>query len=179
MNIIIQLSLILLLFCTINSFSQDFDSEIESNHDSEGEMHNAHFHRNHFGVFLGATTELEEDKDTHFTLGIDYTRRITNNGRWGLGVFGEAIFANHTEWLFGIPLYFYPTNKLWLRAGPGVEFHKKKKESGKETEAEFLIRTGIGYSIELNKFTIAPSFSVDFLRNKTSLVWGISILKEF
>lgn len=179
MKITLQYTLVLILFCTINAFSQELDSEIESNHETDGEVHSPHFHRNHVGVFVGATTELEEDEDTHFTLGIDYTRRITNDGRWGIGVFGEAIFADDTEWLFGIPLYFYPTNNFWLRAGPGVEFHKEETESGTETEAEFLIRTGIGYSIEFNAFTIAPAISVDFLRNKTSLVWGIHIVKGF
>jgi len=81
----------------------------------------------------------------------------------------------------------YPFKGFWLRAGPGLEFNKKKKKSdsamsGKsktETETEFLIRTGIGYNIEVGAFTIAPNLSFDFLRNKTSMLWGINLAMGF
>ena len=55
------------------------------------------FHPNHVAIFTGATTGLEEDKNTHFTLGVDYVRRFTESGRLGIGVFGEVIFDKHTE----------------------------------------------------------------------------------
>ena len=136
---------------------------------------------------IGATNELDADKDTNFSLGIDYVRRFSNDGRWGIGVFGEAIFAEHTDWLFGVPFYFYPTNNFWLRAGPALEIHKKDKKSNSETTSssttetgtEFVIRTGIGYDIELGGFTIAPTLSFDFLRDGTTLVWGINLGKGF
>ena len=173
------LILVLFFFCSFSVSAQEEDYDIEVTHESAEEVHSHHFHKNHFGVFVGATTELEKDEDTHFTLGVDYSRRVTSDGRFGIGVFGEAIFADDMEWIIGVPLYFYPTNNFWLRAGPGVEFHKEETESGNETEAEFLIRTGVGYTLEFKKFAIAPSISVDFLRNKTALVWGINIVKPF
>jgi hypothetical protein len=49
----------------------------------------------------------------------------------------------------------------------------------KETKTGFLIRTGLGYSFEVGGFQIVPSVDVDFLRNKTSLVWGVNFTKGF
>jgi hypothetical protein len=188
---IIQISLVLLLFFSSNVFAQHDDTKQAETHDSGSEEHGAHFHPNHFAIFTGGTTELVHDKDTNFTLGADYTRRFTESGRVGIGVFGEVIFAKHTEYLVGIPLYVYPTNNFWLRAGPGLEIYKEKSHSAsqsasemaeggkKETKTGFLIRTGLGYSFEVGGFQIVPSVDVDFLRNKTSLVWGVNFTKGF
>ena len=192
-KIIIHTCLVLMLFFSSITFAQHEDTEQAEMHDSGSAKHGTHFHPNHVAVFIGATTELEEDKDTHFTLGVDYTRRFTESGRLGIGVFGEVIFAEHTEFLVGIPFYVYPMKNFWLRAGPGLEIHEEEKKShsasqsasemaegGKrETKTEFLIRTGLGYGFEVAGFQIGPNVGVDFLRNKTSLVWGVNIIKGF
>ena len=95
MKIVIQISLVLLLFYNSVAFGQHQDTEHEGVHDSGSAEHDAHYHPNHFAIFTGATTELEDDKDTHFTLGVDYVRRFTESGLLGIGVFGEVIFAKH------------------------------------------------------------------------------------
>ncbi len=186
-RMLVQISLVLLLFCNSSAFGQHEETEYEWVRGSGAEAHDAHFHPNHIAIFTGATTKLEGKNDTDFTLGADYVRRFSKSGLLGIGLFGEAIFADHTEWLFGIPLYLYPLHNFWLRAGPAIEIHEKKKKSesamsGKsktETDVEFVLRTGLGYDIEVGRFTIAPNLSFDFLRNKTSMVWGLNFGKGF
>jgi hypothetical protein len=48
-----------------------------------------------------------------------------------------------------------------------------------ETETGFALRTGIVYDIEVYGFTLGPNLSIDFFRDKTSLVWGLNIGKGF
>ena len=184
MKIVIQFSLVLLLFCNFNVFGQDIESEIQDNHDSNVEGHDHHSKKNLIGVFTGLTTQLDGDKNTDFTLGIDYVRHFSNSDRWGIGVFGEVIFAEHNELIFGIPVYFFPTNNFWLRAGPALEIFKEEEESDSgitktTTETGFAIRAGLGYDIEIMGFTIVPNVSVDFIREKTSLIWGFHMARRF
>ena len=161
--------ILLVLFYNSNAFGQYQDTK-----------HDTHFHRNHIAIFTGATTELEREKGTDFTIGVDYVRRFSKSGLLGIGVFGEVNFDKHTELVFGLPLYFYPTNNFWLRAGPGLDIHKKEEKShSNETEVGYVIRTGLGYDFEISGFTIGPNLSIDFFREKTSLVWGINIGRGF
>jgi len=186
-KIIIQISFVLFLICNFNALGQDHEIDNQGNQDYAGEDHDSHFHPNHIAIFTGATSQLEEDKDTDFTLGVDYVRRFSESGRWGIGVFGEVIFGKHTEWLFGIPVYFSPFNNFWLRAGPALEIHEDemKSDSGMtgstktETETGFALRTGFVYDIEVYGFTLGPNLSIDFFRDKTSLAWGLNIGKGF
>jgi len=184
---LVRVCMALLLFFCSSAFVQGEETEYDRAQGAGAEAHDAHYHPNHISIFVGATTKLEGDNDTDFTLGADYVRRFLKSGRLGIGLFGEAIFAEHTDWVFGIPLYVYPYKNFWLKAGPGLEFHKKKEKSSSErsgkskteTDTEFLIRTGLGYDIELAGFTIAPTLSFDFLRSKTSMVWGLNLGKGF
>ncbi len=192
MKIIIRLSLALSFFFSINALAQHHDAEQTETHDSTATKHHAHYHKNHFAIFTGGTTEFGSDNDTHFTLGADYVRRFTETGFLGVGVFGEIVFADHTKYLLGLPLYLYPARHLWVRAGPGLEiFEESKSHSGsqsaersssgskEETITKFLLRAGIGYDYEVRGFTIGPSVSVDFIESDTILVWGVNIGKGF
>jgi len=184
-KIIIQISFALLLFSSPIAFGQHEQTESNGEHDSGGEGHGHHLKKNFIAIFTGATTQLEEDKDTDFTLGLDYVRHFSKLPRWGVGVFGEVIFGKHTEYLFGLPIYFFPTNNFWLRAGPTWEIHKEeeKSESGMNettTETNFALRTGLGYDFEVKGFVVVPNVSFDFFRDKnTSLVWGLHLGRRF
>jgi len=156
-----------ILFFSINLFAQN-----ENSNNSESENH---FHYNQFALFTGASTLFEKDK-THFTLGLDYLRYFSPESNFGAGIFAEAIFAHHTEWLFGVLLYYGLTEHLWVRSGPGIEILQEENEHTGESESktEFLIRIGAGYSIHFGKFFIDPSVDLDFLRSSTTLVWGVN-----
>ena len=145
--------------------------------ESDHETHVSHSHWNHMAIFAGATSKFEK-QGTHFTLGLDYVRKFPPSGRWAVSVFGEAIFEEHTEWLFGIPIIYWPSDHIWLRIGPGIEILKEEEhhhtETKAETKIEFLWRIGIGYEIESRKYTITPSIDIDFERSTTALVWGFN-----
>ncbi|MGB5850158.1 MAG: hypothetical protein WBH40_16845, partial [Ignavibacteriaceae bacterium] len=132
----------------------------DENHETslEGEDH---FHYNQIALFTGASTLFERD-ETHFTLGADYIRYFSPESNFAAGVFAEAIFALHTEWLFGALLYYGLTKHLWVRTGPGIEILQEENEHNGETESktEFLIRFGAGYSIHFGRFFIDPSIDI-------------------
>jgi hypothetical protein len=166
MKFILLVSLFILL--PFYLFAQD---EI---HKTNSEEEN-HFHYNHFAVFAGASS-LFEKNETHFTLGADYIRYFSPESNFAAGVFAEAIFAHHTEWLFGALLYYGLTEHLWIRTGPGIEILQEDLECGcgTKTKTEFLVRLGAVYDFHLGKFSISPSLDIDFLRNSTTLVWGVN-----
>jgi len=158
--------------------------------EEHGETHEHRFHRNHLGVSLAATTQLEEGGGTHFTLGADYEYRLSQ--LIGIGVIGELIFAEETEYLFALPLFLHVTESLWFRIAPGFEVAHHSKEEGDvhaeedhgngdhtSQETEFFMRIGVGYGFIAGGFTITPTVDLDIFRKHTSLVWGISIGKGF
>ena len=147
----------------------------------EGASNSAHFHPNHLAAFAGATTELKEGGKTHFTLAVDYVRRFGARGQWGVGGFGEVIFHDPTEWLFGAAGYFFPVASLWVQAGTGVEFYQAGHggDEPAETKASVLLRFGAGYNIELPGFTLTPVALLDLVRDTEALVWGISVGRGF
>jgi hypothetical protein len=145
--------------------------------ESHSKKHSAHSHRNHIALFAGATSKFEKE-GTHFTLGVDYLRKFPPSGRWAISIFGEAIFEEHTEWLFGMPIFYKIYENLWVRTGPAIEFLQEEEhghgESKSKTKTEFLWRLGVGYDIMFGVFSISPSFDIDFGRSTTAAVWGLN-----
>jgi len=172
---------LLLISCHISLYAGE---------EEHGETHEFHFHRNHLGLTLAATRQLAEGAGTHFTLGLDYEYRLSKGV--GIGVIGELIFAEETEYLFALPLFLHVSESLWFRIAPGFEVAHHSEEGGDvhaeedhsngdstSQKTEFLIRIGIGYGFAAGGFTITPTIDLDFFRSHTSLVWGISIGKGF
>jgi len=161
-------------FLNGNIFAQHEDTASVESHSKE---HSGHPHWNHIALFAGATSKFEQE-GTHFTLGLDYIRKFPPSGRWAISIFAEAIFEEHTEWLFGIPVFYWPYENLWVRTGPAIEFLQEEEhhhgESKTETRTEFLWRLGTGYDIEFGKYSITPSFDIDFGRSTTAAVWGFN-----
>jgi hypothetical protein len=168
------LIILLTFFATCNLYSQveNDDTSIEHETSLVGENH---FHNNHIAVFIGASSLFERDA-TYFTLGADYIRYFSPESNFAAGIYSEAIFAHHTEWLFGAVLFYGLTEHLWVRTGPGIEILQEENEHTGETESktEFLIRIGAGYSIHFGRFSIDPSIDLDFLRSSTTLVLGVN-----
>jgi len=171
-------------------FVVSFNLSLLAEEEEHGETHEHHFHRNHLGVSLAATTQLAEGAGTHFILGADYEYRLSQ--LIGIGVIGELIFAEETEYLFALPLFLHVTESLWFRVAPGFEVAHHSEEEGDvhaeedhgngdhtSKETEFFMRIGVGYGIVVGGFTITPIIDLDFFRKHTSLVWGISIGKGF
>jgi len=163
------------MFSGINMFAQS-----EEEH---GEGH--HFHRNHVSFLVGGTTHLEKGAGTYFSLGADYVYRISN--LIGIGVVGELIFAEKTEYLLALPIVLYATESLWFQFAPGFEVAHHSvgdgnghgQEAHSSSEVLSLIRIGGGYNFHVGGLSISPSINLDMFRSRNSLVWGIAIGKGF
>ncbi len=153
----------------------------------------AEFHQNHFSVFLGGTTESEEDETTtSFSIGVDYERRLSR--LMGIGFGAEYVFVDvGREALAGLLGFFHVTEGFVLLGGPGLEFAQeplheveaggevgKISETSEDVETEretnLVFRLGTLYEFEVgHQYTIAPSLFVDFIENKDpAFVWGLS-----
>ena len=118
---------------------------------------------------------MEQDKETDFTLGADYERLLDPEGHWSLGLFGEAIFADQMEWLTGVMGTFSPYHRVVFAVGVGAEFH----ESHGQRETDFLTRVGVAYIFHRGQWSLNPGVQLDFVRDETSLVWGLYIGRGF
>ena len=166
-----------------------FSHEIKAQHHTESKQENdhpvehSHMHKNHIALFPGGTHSLNHPI-MHFTVGIDYERRLAwLDNKLGIGILGEAIFADHLEVLTGIPVSYHPVSSLKLILAPLIEFHKATHESHDDhTHAdsytsEFGYRMGLAYSFHFGNWALAPSVNMDFIGKDShaSMVFGVGI----
>ena len=161
--------LCVLFFCTGIQAKEASDASHDSISESHAVHQEHHSYQNHLAVFTGATTNFDHES-TDFTLGVDYEYRLSEV--FGIGLFGEMIFADHEETLVGVPFFFHIKNSpLKIVLAPGIaileDHHGDKYE-------EFLLRGGIGYDIHLDAFSITPTVNVDVIDGNTSLAYGIA-----
>ena len=158
------------------SASVTAQKEVEATHKRPHQVsHEGHVHHNHVSVFVGGTSRLENDRNSDLTLGADYERLLDSEGHWGVGAFGEAILADHTEWLAGGTVTYSPRHRIVFSVGLGAEWH----QSHGETETEFLVRLGAGYTFSKGQWSFTPGGYFDFVREETSLVWGLYVGRGF
>jgi len=141
-----------------------------------------HHYMNHIAIFAGTTTQIEKSGND-FSLGMDYIRIISENRLWAGSVFAEAIFAAHTEWLFGVVIFHRVGEQFWIRTGPGIEIIQEEDHDSHDhatkSKVEFLFRIGCGYPFHFGSITVTPSVDLDFVRSATALVWGVNFGKSF
>lgn len=134
-------------------------------------------YHNHVAIFFGSTTFFRKG-ESYFSVGLDYVHQPNVEKPWAFSIFGEAIFAEHTEYLIGFPVYYGFNNIWWLRAGPGIEIIQEEEHHGDvvetKTEFEFLFRFGAGVPFHFGRYTITPSVDFDLVRNHDAIVWGIN-----
>lgn len=137
----------------------------------ESETHKQH--HNHVAVFLGNTTQYENGN--HYTsIGLDYVRLFGEKQKWGGFGFIEGVNTRYFQWVLGVGLVYKPFKKILVKFSPGIELVKKKPEEEIEIIAKMLIRLGVSYEFHVNRFTIAPTVSIDYIRNHPSLVYGVN-----
>ena len=141
-------------------------------------------YNNHISTFMG-TTYNTHHKAGDFTLGLDYEFRPSAFGSsLGFGMFGEFVWADHSEYLLGFPLYYHFDNGAKVLVAPGVVFSEKEYEKlnintyerVKElrNNTEFLIRFGLGYDFHINRASLSPTLSLDYIDSHLSVICGIS-----
>ncbi len=141
------------------------DESAASGHgDTLAEDHHEKDH--HAALFVGGTTNFDHSS-TDFTLGGEYEFRLPLLHRLlGIGIFGEAVFAEHKEVLCGVPVFVHPVAGLKFFAAPGALIV--------ESEAHFLVRVGTGYDFHIGAFSITPTVYTDIVEGHASLAYGVS-----
>jgi hypothetical protein len=142
---------------------------------------------NEVALVLAGTREREE-KNTSFTIGAEYERRLTKR----LGIVAELEFVNGPDSVvFAAPFVFRPTGGFKLFVGPGLERRPVGGEGeppGVEEGLEhtghenlFLWRMGTGYAWEFSeRYVLGPTVYLDFIREaakewKRAFVFGVSL----
>ena len=124
-------------------------------------------HSQQVGLLMGNTHEGGEDG---FTVGINYVYRLSEIN--GLGGLIEYSSGELDSWVIAAPLYIYPYKGLRLLLAIGFE--------ERNSDTEFLFRTGLGYEFEINdKWNIIPEFKYDFVDSDEKYGYGVIFSYEF
>jgi hypothetical protein len=161
------------------------DQEEKASEESVSEKHGAKehtYHKNHFGGFLGASTHLDDEEETAFTLGLDYARQF--HPRWAVLLFTELSSSRiERDTIVGAGAIFYPMARLALIAGPGVELVSEDVEHHgeieNEKESEFLVRLGATYGFPVGEAKLGPTVFADWAGDRWTIVYGIVMVTGF
>lgn len=119
------------------------------------EEYEEEYEENKLNFSFGGTFE---EKGNGFSIGFDYERRILED--WGLGTFAEWTFGDLREFSGGFGVFFHPTERIFLFAGPGIVTNRKRP-------VHIMLRTGGGYELPLGRgFTIGPAVYLDWVQNE-------------
>ena len=145
--------------------------------ENEHKIHDeTHRHKHHLAVFVGGThAEIEEEghggeevvreeSEDAFTAGVDYEYRLKS--LFGVGGIVEYSGGDLEATVAAGALFIHPIGGLKLILAPGVE--------NKGDENKFLFRTGVYYDFFFGKFSVGPTFSVDFVDGEQNLIYGLS-----
>ena len=153
-----------------------YDGHSQSGHGDD------HAKKNHLAVFLGGTTNFDHHS-SDFSVGLDYEYRLN---KWlGLGLMGEAVFAESEELIAGIPLFFHPAKGLKVVIAPmGViteehidsheDPHSSETPQEPHKEVHLGVRLGVAYDFHLGVLSVGPAINYD-ISNTSALVYGINI----
>jgi hypothetical protein len=142
-------------------------ASVSAGEQGNGEHEQAHhYHLNTAEVFIGGTYEDgEHGSENGFSIGLVYERRLNNI--FGTGAFYEYTAGDFDKWSIGVPLFIHPYKGWRFALAPGLEH--------RDSDDEFLFRTGVGYEFELSeRWVIIPEFNVDFVDSEESYVFGVS-----
>jgi len=163
-----------ILYTVLVSIVLSISSSAQAN-EAEGHDHDDG-HRDsqhHAAVFAGLTTSNIDTDHSHtdFTAGIDYEYRLSFlSGLLGIGAFAEAVFAEHTEYLLGVPIALHPIGGLKALIAPGIAIAEVE-----EVEAHFLLRFGVAYGLHFGIFSITPTVNLDLIEEHLCLVYGVAL----
>jgi hypothetical protein len=134
--------------------------------ENDGHSDSGHYHHDIFEVFLGGTYEdSDHGSENGFTIGLIYEHRFSE--LLGFGGFFEYAAGDFDKWSIGVPLFIHPHEGWRFVLAPGLEH--------RDSDDEFLFRTGVGYEFELSEqWVMIPEFNVDFVDGEESYAYGIS-----
>jgi len=138
-----------------------------------------------FGVGGGYNLEA---KHTEFSLMGGYNRHFGGTPTFTLGILGEGVFSEHSFFLLGLPIGFYPVEslKLWLapcyslRGGGKEYFHSE--DDGEEhfrTNSEFILKFGFGYNYHFHDTRVSMLPFIEGSVMGSEFILGIGIKFNF
>ena len=122
----------------------------------ETEAEDWHAHPNHLLGFLGATLDSEESA---FTVGLDYTRQVTQ--RVSVGAFADYAAGGLRESIVGAMVVAYPYRGLYLEVAPAAAV-----EDG---EWHYVQRFGAGWEFEFGNLLVGPYAAIDVASGRKPL----------
>ena len=105
-------------------------------------------------------------KESAFTIGVDYERRLTRL----LGFGGVVEFADKRRdhiLIATVDLHF---GRFKLQTGPGFE----RREGPDGTEGLGIFRVGATYDYFFDRFSLSPVINVDFVEGEQVYVYGVN-----
>lgn len=168
-----------LLFTGSKLIAQEHHEESESHSDATEEHGEHHFHKHHFAVLNGATSNFNHHS-TDYSVGLDYEYRFSQY--MGVGIEGEFVAAESQEVLGGIPFFIHPFKGDKIIVEPMVMYtdapHHESADAHApvetEKEASFALRVGTGYDFHYKNFSFGPTVNFDIGKTK-ALVYELSL----
>lgn len=138
--------------------------------------------RHHAAVFLGNTNK---DGDNAFTIGADYSYRITP--LLSVGGLVDHAGGDIDETLIAATLAVHPVNRLKLLVGAGAGFAEEEEEIEEEgdvrvekkNETEAVLRLGASYEFEVGEFSLSPTVNLDLVDGNDAWVFGLNFGRSF
>ncbi len=169
---------ILMLLLALNfgtAYSQDDWFSIPDEEITETE---SEFHHHHLGLFMGASSQLNNG-EVAFATGLDYTYFFPNvYPIIGVGAFVEGAFSKRSELIFGSAFTLQPWDEVKFVAAPSVIYQNLDSleidEIHKTSQVRFLMRFGGSYSFHFDNVSVAPTIYADVVGSRVSLVYGIT-----
>jgi len=121
--------------------------------------------RNFIELFVGIT---HDDGDNEASLGLTYERKFD---RFGTGIIAEITKSENRETVLALPFFWHPAEPWRTVVAVGTEID--------EGEHSFLTRVGGSYEFEFSGWSLSPEVNVDFVDDRTVLVFGASFVWKF
>ncbi len=118
----------------------------------------------HVALFSGATIHYGHAAPT-FGLEAEYLVPGTG-GILGVGPLFETVLDTHTIGIAAAILTLHPFAGVRVLAGPGVEYV--------EGHTAVLVRGGLGYDFHIDRFSITPLASLDYIEGSFAQVYGLA-----
>jgi len=140
-------------------------------------------------IFLGLGVEQNiTEKYAGFSLMAGYNKHIETTPEMSVGVLMEGVFGLHNSCVFGIPVGFYPVEKLKLYIAPcfvygggGSKYFEEKGDEYFRTNNQFMFRFGGGYSISFpnTRFSAMPFIEGSVVSSEFILGVGVKFNMSF
>jgi len=180
---------ILISLLNLNAIAQDKQhhdnnkSEQKGSHSIDATHSKGHvLYQHHIAVFGGMTSNLTHEVNL-LTFGLDYECRLgILDKKFGVGLNAEYLTGDHTEKIFGIPIFYHPVRGLKFDFAPMFAIVEEFSEGGHEPHEseeieninEFGLRVGAIYDIHFNQFSISPTLNLDYIGESWAVAFGVA-----